>query len=112
MPEQITQKRRNPFETPINQTPRQEPPKVVVEEVVEEEPVEEVVVVQRPQPKKQERKPVYVAPVDSGDREKYTATMETNLRREIKIFCATRGIMFSEFIEQACLEKLQRDGKR
>jgi len=115
MPEQITQKRRNPFETP-----RAAAPQVVEQKVVETKPTEAVVVeeaieeVVEPvvQVKKVAAKPHYQAPVVSDDREKYTATMETNLRRQIKIFCATRGVMFSEFIEEACLEKLAREGKR
>ena len=45
-----------------------------------------------------------------NDRVKYTATMEVSLRRKIKIYCATNGKMFSEFIEDACREKLLREG--
>ena len=47
---------------------------------------------------------------EMSGREKYTSTMEKNLRRQIKIACVNRGIMFSEFIEEACREKLQREG--
>lgn len=43
---------------------------------------------------------------------KYTATMDQALRTEIKIACATKGIMFSQFIEDACREKLLREGAR
>lgn len=43
---------------------------------------------------------------------KYTATMDQALRTEIKIACATKGIMFSQFIEDACREKLSREGVR
>lgn len=47
-----------------------------------------------------------------NNKEKYTATMDRNLRTQIKIACATKGIMFSQFIEDACREKLQREGAR
>ena len=43
-------------------------------------------------------------------RDKFTSTMETNLRRSIKIVCAQRGIMFAQFVEDACREKLRREG--
>ena len=49
---------------------------------------------------------------ENEDRVKYTSTMEVSLRRQIKIVCATRGIMFSQFIEDACREKLAREGER
>lgn len=41
---------------------------------------------------------------------KYTATMDQSLRTDIKIACATRGLMFSQFVEDACREKLAREG--
>lgn len=48
--------------------------------------------------------------IDEEKREKYTSTMDIELRRRIKIVCATRGIMFAQFIEDACREKLAREG--
>lgn len=45
-------------------------------------------------------------------RDKYTSTMDRNLRRQIKIVCATRGIMFAQFVEEACKEKLKKEGVR
>lgn len=48
-------------------------------------------------------------PIDNN-KVKYTATMDQNLRTEIKIACATRGLMFSQFVEDACKEKLAREG--
>ena len=45
-------------------------------------------------------------------REKYTSTMEVSLKRQIKIVCATRGIMFAKFVEDACREKLMREGNK
>lgn len=58
----------------------------------------------RRQPRQQYIQPVEVA------KDKYTATMDVVLRRKIKIYCATNGKMFSEFIEEACREKLNREG--
>ena len=64
----------------------------------------------------EEVKPVVqqVAPqkkvVDDSNREKYTATMEKSLRKRVKIAAATAGIQVSTFIEEACLEKLEREG--
>ena len=49
---------------------------------------------------------------DDNNREKYTATMDVSLRRSIKVFCAENGKMFSEFVEDACKEKLSREGGR
>jgi hypothetical protein len=66
-----------------------------------------------------QEKTEYVAPVvkqspvtqqDSVEREKYTATMDPTLRKRIKIACAMNGMMFSQFIEDACKEKLAREG--
>lgn len=115
-------KRFNPFDRPLVADP--EPiieEKKVVEEVYEEPVYEEPI--QQPQmysyqpqyqqpaprqPKKQP-KPQYIQPVETA-KDKYTATMEVSLRRKIKIYCATNGKMFSEFIEDACREKLLREG--
>lgn len=47
-----------------------------------------------------------------NNKDKYTATMDRALRTQIKIACATKGIMFSQFIEDACREKLSREGVR
>lgn len=128
-------KRTNPFETPIK-APKEEKiekPEEVTEEVVEpeveveqpEEIIEEVVeptpVVRRPAPKpapktspkqpKTSTRTTYVYE-DSDNRQKYTATMDIKLRRRIKVVCAQRDIMFSQFIEMACIEKLEREGER
>ena len=117
-------KRRNPFETPKVE----ERVEKVIEPVVEEEIVEEIVQepvyvapkpVQVQQPRQQQvQKPVrqsqkqqyYVQ--EDANREKYTSTMDIALRRQIKIACATRGIMFAKFVEDACREKLAREGVR
>lgn len=128
-------KRTNPFEKPITPVKEEKIEPVVEVKPEIEEPVEEFVqqeeeieeyveptpVVRKPTPKpvakstpKQSRSgsrntTVYV---ESENRLKYTATMDRDLRRRIKIVCATREIMFSQFIEQACIEKLNREGDR
>lgn len=128
-------KRTNPFEKPIAAVKEEKIEPVVKVEPEIEEDVEEIVqqdeeieeyieptpVVKRPTPKqpvkpaqKQSRSSsknsnVYI---EGENRLKYTATMDRELRRRIKIVCATREIMFSQFIEQACIEKLNREGDR
>lgn len=106
------QKRTNPFATPLKSEPVAKKPEIVEEEVLEEEFEEEYVPVEQyvaPKPQRTQPKPVYVAP-QSNARDKYTSTMDQNLRRKIRIECAKRGILFKTFVEQACLEKLQREG--
>mgnify|MGYP003289351246 FL=1 len=128
-------KRTNPFEKPITAAKEEKIEPVVKAEPKIEEPIEEFVeepveieeyveptpVVKKVAPKpvaKSTPKPVrsgsrnQVVYVESEDRLKYTATMDRELRRRIKIVCATREIMFSQFIEQACIEKLNREGDR
>lgn len=46
----------------------------------------------------------------STTREKYTATMEKTLRKKVKIAAVEKGIMFSQYIEDAVMEKLEREG--
>ena len=128
-------KRTNPFEKPIA-APNEEKiaPAVEIKEEIgapeveieqQEEEIEEYVeptpVIKRPAPK-QAPKPApkqsrssgrsTVVYVESEERLKYTATMDRELRRSIKVLCAQRDIMFSQFIEQACIEKLNREGDR
>jgi len=112
-------KRTNPFDKPkfIDEEPVQQ--ETVQEEVyeevyqpqpVKEEPVRSYQYVQQPQKQtRRQTKPQYI-PVNDGPKDKYTATMDVDLRRTIKIYCATNGKMFSEFIEEACREKLMREG--
>ncbi len=113
-------KRRNPFDVPRVTEEEKEPEIVKTEpEVVEEQEFyEEVAPVVRQQPKQTVQRPVrqqqrqqYYQP-DDANREKYTSTMDIALRRQIKIACATRGIMFAKFVEDACREKLAREGVR
>lgn len=117
-------KRRNPFEVPKVTDRAEEPVQKVVEEVFDEEIIEEPVyeepkpvvrqvVRQQPtaKPVRQSQKQQYYVQ-DDANREKYTSTMDIALRRQIKIVCATRGIMFAKFVEDACREKLAREGVR
>lgn len=113
------QKRNNPFAKQINQ-PQQK--KEVLEPQIEEQvQIEDyfeeetpVIEVKKPQsaPRQTQRvvqRQVY-EPVVDNNRVKYTSTMDKNLRREIKIICAQRGLLFASFIEDACREKLRREG--
>lgn len=43
-------------------------------------------------------------------REKYTATMDKDLRKRVKIASVEKGIVFSQYIEEALIEKLEREG--
>jgi hypothetical protein len=36
--------------------------------------------------------------------------MDPDIRRSIKIACAKRGILFAQYLEDACREKLRREG--
>lgn len=56
-----------------------------------------------------DNKPVVNTPSES-DRVKYTATMEKELRQTVKIAAVKQNLQFSQYIEEALREKLQRDG--
>ena len=111
-------KRRNPFDVPRNE--EKEPVIEQTKDFIEDEPVYEEEIVQvkpvikptpvQSQPKVVQRQQYYQQ--DDVNREKYTSTMDVTLRRQIKIICATRGIMFAKFVEDACKEKLAREGVR
>ena len=127
------QKRSNPFAARTN--PFQETKEVVkeeknVEEIVEE-PVQQVVIEEEeelyvPKPQvtqhKQQNRPApvvqsnrysgYASQPKDNNRVKYTSTMDQDLRREIKFACVTKGIMFAQFVEEACMEKLKRERGR
>lgn len=49
-------------------------------------------------------------PVEEPKKVKYTAVMDSDLRIRIKIAAAKKNLQISEFIEQAVLEKLEREG--
>lgn len=89
--------------------------KIVEEEkpVVEVKPqVEEVVqtVINQPEKPAATVTKVVVASKKVESRDKYTATMETELRTRVKIASAKMRIQFSQFIELAVTEKLEREG--
>jgi hypothetical protein len=48
--------------------------------------------------------------VATNDREKYTATMDKELRKRLKVAAAMKSMQVSSFIEEACTEKLEREG--
>lgn len=48
--------------------------------------------------------------VASSDREKYTATMDRDLRKKLKVAAAMKGQQVSSFIEEAIADKLEREG--
>ena len=102
---------------PLAQTVTQQP--------VESKPAPQpTYVAPEPQPIAQPTpQPVYTAPqpvyrpakqpaamqVDQN-REKYTATMDKNIRRRVKIACANTGVQFSQYIEAAVIEKMRKEG--
>ncbi|MFA6842770.1 MAG: hypothetical protein WCR33_00040 [Bacilli bacterium] len=47
---------------------------------------------------------------DFSGREKYTATMSKDLRKRVKLASIKDGVLVSAFIEQACKDKLEREG--
>ncbi|MDD3171047.1 MAG: hypothetical protein PHO86_01880 [Bacilli bacterium] len=51
-----------------------------------------------------------VKPATSSDKEKYTAVMEKEIRIKVKIAAAKKGLQFSQYVEEAVLEKLEREG--
>ncbi len=114
-------KRRNPFERVVEEKPEVKAPTAApeVEDAVEDDVfVEDETVIVKPvrqqtAPRQQRtttRQQYYVP--EEVRREKYTSTMEVSLKRQIKIVCATRGIMFAKFVEDACREKLIREGNK
>ena len=106
-------KRRNPFDIMAEEEKVEEVKTPVIEEV---KPIEEPFYtyeqpVQRAQTAKKQQRQQYIQQ-DDANREKYTSTMDVTLRRQIKIACAERGIMFAKFVEDACREKLAKEGYR
>lgn len=112
-------KRTSPFDKPKFIEEEAENTVNEYEEVIHESYAPQQVVEEQPrsyqyshQVQKQTRKqvkPQYI-PTPDMPKDKYTATMDVDLRRKIKIYCATNGKMFSEFVEEACREKLLREG--
>ena len=102
------QKRTNPFATPIIKNDEEQPkivkPQPIIEEEVYQEPVYEA-----PKPTRVVKKQTY-QPVRRTEKEKFTSVMDPEIRRSIKIACAKRGILFAQYLEDACREKLRREG--
>ncbi len=47
----------------------------------------------------------------ANDRVKYTATMDKELRKRLKYAAAKRDIQISQYIEEAVMARLERDGE-
>lgn len=90
-------KRTDPFKNDTVVSPVEEP---VAREVEKEE---KVVVAPKPKAK--------IVETNDANREKYTATMDKNLRKRIKLAAIEAGVQVSTYIELACLEKLNREGR-
>lgn len=58
----------------------------------------------------QSQERVQTKKVIAPTKEKYTAVMEKDLRIRVKIASAKKNLQFSQFIEEAVLEKLEREG--
>lgn len=104
------QKRSNPFARKIVEEEEKQvltPAEDEIEEEIEEK--NEIEVVEKPKKVVQQPKKVVVEQEFDNDRVKYTSTMDKKLRRQIKIVCAERGLLFAAFIEEACREKLRRE---
>lgn len=108
-------KRKNPFAENNGTTSIVEEQKSIVEEqkVIQEQPknVSYETTTNHQQNKVNSSKNNVSKPIDDNNREKYTATMEKTLRKRVKIAAAMAGIQVSTFIEEACLEKLEREGQ-
>lgn len=59
----------------------------------------------------QSPKPTPVQRDNSGNRIKYTATMETSLHRRLKVAAAMTGIQISTYIEEAVAARLDKEGR-
>lgn len=94
-----------PFKKRIN--PMDSPEQKTVEVQQDEEPVVEEPVQVAPQPKVQARKQ---AKEVASIKEKYTAVMDKQLRKRVKVASINLGLDYSTFIELAVREKLNREG--
>lgn len=103
------QKRVNPFATPIVKEEEPKEEKVISKTVYREPIYEEEEVYVAPKQERVVKRQAYSQP-KKVEKEKFTSVMDPDLRRKIKIACATRGILFAQYIEDACREKLRREG--
>ena len=103
------QKRVNPFATPIVRNEEKKEEKTVQKPVYREPIYEEEEIYVAPRQERVVKKQTYSQP-KKVEKEKFTSVMDPDIRRKIKIACATRGILFAQYIEDACREKLRREG--
>ncbi len=103
------QKRTNPFATPIVRNEEQREEKTVQKTVYREPVYEEEEIYVAPKQERVVKRQTYSQP-KKVEKEKFTSVMDPEIRRKIKIACATRGILFAQYIEDACREKLRREG--
>ncbi len=103
------QKRTNPFATPIIKEDEPQVEKAVKKAVYEEVYYEEEPVRVVPKQERVVKKQTFVQN-KKIEKEKFTSVMDPDIRRKIKIACATRGILFAQYLEDACREKLRREG--
>ena len=82
-------------------------PQPVVQPVVQ--PAAQQPVYSAPQPTYRPVNQKTMMQVDQS-REKYTATMDKGVRRRVKIACANTGVQFSQYIEEAGIEKMRKEG--
>lgn len=100
-----------PFKKRVN------PLSVEEEKPVQPEPVQQPVVEQKPEPvvtRQEPRVEVRQEPKKAyrheAVKEKYTAVMDSSLRKRVKVASINIGIDYSTFIEEAVKEKLEKEG--
>lgn len=112
-------KRRNNPNTSVQPSSVQPIVNSIQEQIVEEQPkvIQQPTMIQQqpvqPQIRKAVQQPIYYQPqnnVRDENREKYTATMDKELRIRVKIAAAKKGMQVSQYIEEAVLEKMGREG--
>lgn len=96
-----------PVQQPVEQPKTVEQPAFVSQQF-DNTPVSQPVYSAAPQPVYQTAPKV--APQNDLSREKYTATMDKAIRRRVKIACANKGVQFSQYIEEAVIEKMRKEG--
>lgn len=94
---------------PVSQPVEQAAPQPTYVQQPEVKPVVQPVYSAPVQPTYRQAKPVQVVNPDLS-RVKYTATMDKDIRRRVKIACVNQGLQFSQYIEAAVLEKMRKEG--
>lgn len=103
-------KRKNPFDSVINEEITPELP--IQQQPRRAKPIEEKRVSYQQERVQTPSQPVASALRAEEVREKYTSTMARTLRKQVKIACVNKGVMFAQFVEEACREKLDREGMK